>query len=149
MTHTEFKDQMNKLLIFYRDPAEGSEDIYWKSLHNTSAKTFERACDLILDTHKLVSFPLLPVFHDAIAQAGREVGAGDETLSSLNCPTCRGIGITLIEDKKGRSVAIPCTCSKGLTYKKSFDIVRYRVRTTQQSMMPDYGERDAPAKDPY
>ncbi|KKN67499.1 hypothetical protein LCGC14_0460960 [marine sediment metagenome] len=148
MTHTEFTDQMNKLLIFYRNPPKGAEEHYWKALHLTSAATFEKACDLILNTHKFLSFPLIPIFHECIAQVSKESGSSDQLLLSHNCPTCRGIGLTLINDEKGRNIAHPCSCSKGLIYKSSFGRVRSAAKRQQQEMISRH-EEPAQSGDPY
>ena len=148
MTHTEFKDQMNKLLIFYRDPPKGAEEHYWSALQHTSAVIFEKACDIILNTHKILTFPLIPIFHDCISQACKESGSSDQILLSLNCPYCRGIGITLEDDKNGRSVASPCSCSKGLVYKNSFDRARFIAERKHREMISSH-EEPAPSGEPY
>ncbi len=148
MTHIEFTDQMNKLLIFYREPPKGANEHYWNALKNTVAATFERACDIILNTHKTISFPLIPIFHDAISQASKELGPADQVLFSINCPYCRGIGIILEDDKKGRSVAQPCSCSKGLVYKNSFDRVRFIAERKHREMISNH-EEPALSGEPY
>ncbi len=148
MTHTEFKDQMNKLLIFYRDPPKGAEEHYWRVLQNTSAATFEKACDIILNTHKLLTFPLIPIFHDCISQASKESGPSDQILLSLNCPYCRGIGLILEDDKNSRSVAQPCSCSRGLVYKNSFERVRVIAERRQREMISSQ-EESAQSGEPY
>lgn len=148
MTRIEFKDQMNKLLIFYRDPPAGAEEHYWRALQNTSAAVFEKACDIILDTHKMSTFPLIPIFHDCISRASKEVGPSDQILFSINCPYCRGIGITLEDDKAGRSVANPCSCSKGVVYKNSFDRVRAIAERKHREMISSH-EEPAPSGEPY
>ncbi len=140
MTRTEFTDQMNKLLIFYRDPPKGSNEHYWNALQHTSAETFEKACDIILNTHKILSFPLIPVFHECISQASKESGPSDQLLLSRNCPYCRGIGITLEDSEHGRIVAQPCSCSKGLIYKVSFDRVRMAAKRQQQELISRHEE---------
>jgi len=148
MTRTEFTDQMNKLLIFYRDPPKGANEHYWNALQHTSADTFEKACDIILNTHKILSFPLIPIFHEAIDQASKETGPSDEILMSHNCLTCRGIGLTLEDSARGRSTAVPCTCSKGLMYKASFDRVKFKALRRREEMDSRYEEPAQPG-DPY
>lgn len=147
MTRTEFTDQMNKLLIFYREPAKEANEYYWSALHDTSAATFEKACDIILDTHKVLGFPLIPVFHEAIIQASRESGPSDSTILSINCPYCKGIGLTLEDDKSKRSVAHPCSCSKGQIYKASFDRVRIKAEIQQRELVRDKDNNSS--ADPY
>jgi len=148
MTRTEFTDQMNKLLIFYRDPPKGANEHYWNALQHTSAATFEKACDIILNTHKLLSFPLIPIFHECITQASKETGPSDEILMSHNCPYCRGIGLTLEDGDRGRSTAVPCTCSKGLVYKASFDREKFKAQRRRKEMVSRY-EEPAGSGDPY
>ena len=148
MTRIEFTDQMNKLLIFYRDPPKGAEEHYWHALQHTSADTFEKACDIILSTHKLLTFPLIPIFHECISRASKESGPSDQILLSLNCPYCRGIGIILEDDKDRRSVAQPCSCSKGLVYKNSFDRVRFIEERRQRELASSH-EEPAQSGEPY
>lgn len=143
MNLTEFQDQISKLLIFYRKPPPDANDIYWNALRNTSADIFEKACDIIINTYEKVTFPFLPVFHDAIKQANREMDSSSPVLSSVNCPTCRGIGMTIIDN-----AAHPCSCSKGLIYKRSFD--RVRIKTIQRRKEQEPENVEAPASgDPY
>lgn len=134
---------MNKLMIFYRDPAKGSEEHYWNALCDTSASSFERACDIILDTHKIKDFPLIPIFHEAISQAGRD-GSGS-LFPSFNCPFCRGIGLTVTDDKNG-FVAHPCSCDKGQIYRRAFDKCRAKSEIKRAAMMPEHVEE---TKEPY
>ena len=125
MNHTEFETQMNKLLIFYKDPPKKSEAIYWESLKDTSGIIFEKACDIIINTYDKTSFPMVPVFNQAIEQASRE-SSPSSSISSINCPYCRGIGVTILSAKGSSGVAHPCSCNKGRIYQRSFDKVRIK-----------------------
>lgn len=145
MILTEFEQQMSKLLIFYRDPAKGANEIYWEALRGTSAATFEKACDVILNTYDKKEFPILPVFHSAIEQANRERSS---SIPFPDCRFCRSVGLLLTEDHKGRTVAHPCTCSKGKIYRKSFDKAMATQVKQSKSMRPEFVEPDA-SQDPY
>jgi len=145
MILTEFEQQMSKLLIFYRDPPKKANEIYWEALRETSAEIFEKACDVILNTYDKKEFPMLPIFRSAIEQANREKSS---SIPFPDCRFCRSVGVIITNDHEGRTVAHPCTCSKGQIYRKSFDKAMSTQVRQGKSMMPEFVEPDA-AQDPY
>lgn len=141
MNPTEFKSQMNKLLIFYRELPKGSEPLYWKNFKDISAKTFERACDIIINTHEEKSFPMVPVFNKAIDQASRDRSSSSDIIPAY-CPYCNGAGITIVEAEGSSGVAHPCSCYKGQIYRRSFDRARIKIESRQHKIEKERQESE-------
>jgi len=140
MNPTEFKEQMDKLLIFYRDLPPGSEPIYWKTFKDTSAKTFVKACDIIINTYDKTTFPIIPVFNAAIDLAVKD--RSSSVMLTSNCPYCRGVGLTIIEAKGSSGVAHPCSCHLGQIYQRSFDRARIRIESKQHRVEKEKQESE-------